>query len=387
MKKTKRILSVIGSLIMIMSFYTTAFAAGTVENVRNPDGVGDIISISNVKMYGGMMKVEGIYYAKPVYICYAPATVTNLIQNPYYSVYKIKDDNLKEYLDVDGKVRARNVKTDEYIIVSIEEAKKNPDLDFGGALPDAKITITEPGIYVVRAGIRDPNINYDGEVAFIIIEDNADESSAYAKATSSKVKVDGKQISFDAYNINGSNYFKLRDIAKVLSLSDSKFDVEWNNDKKAISLVSGKSYTEVGGEMLKGDGYSRTAVTCTSKIYKDNKEISLTGYTINGNNYFKLRELGELLDFSVNWDQNNDTVIIETTSSTNTLPDNLDNINDNEKEIPKLDYQYEDAMTKAGIPEYQKELIRGIVIREGKTFEEAVKTIYPDAIIYEEKYK
>lgn len=38
-----------------------------------------------------------------------------------------------------------------------------------------------------------------------------------AKPTSSTVLINGKSFSFEAYNINGSNYFKLRDIAKALN--------------------------------------------------------------------------------------------------------------------------------------------------------------------------
>lgn len=45
---------------------------------------------------------------------------------------------------------------------------------------------------------------------------SADPSIKEAKSTTSKVYVNGKEVSFTAYNINGSNYFKLRDIAKVI---------------------------------------------------------------------------------------------------------------------------------------------------------------------------
>ncbi len=42
---------------------------------------------------------------------------------------------------------------------------------------------------------------------------------------------------------------------------------------------------------------------------------SLTAYTINGNNYFKLRDLGKLLDFGVGWDNNTRTISINTNTS------------------------------------------------------------------------
>ncbi len=39
----------------------------------------------------------------------------------------------------------------------------------------------------------------------------------------------------------------------------------------------------------------------------------MTAYTINGNNYFKLRDLGQAFNFGVTWDQENNAVVIDTT--------------------------------------------------------------------------
>ena len=67
--------------------------------------------------------------------------------------------------------------------------------------------------------------------------------------TFSKVLINGKEIAFDAYNINDNNYFKLRDIAFVLSGTAKQFNVDWDDEANAISLTSGASYNAVGGEM------------------------------------------------------------------------------------------------------------------------------------------
>ena len=42
-------------------------------------------------------------------------------------------------------------------------------------------------------------------------------SAVTAIPTASTVLVDGQNIAFDAYNIDGNNYFKLRDIAYVIN--------------------------------------------------------------------------------------------------------------------------------------------------------------------------
>ncbi len=114
--------------------------------------------------------------------------------------------------------------------------------------------------------------------------------------------VNGKQIAFDAYNINNNNYFKLRDIAKVLSGSDKQFEVTWNGSTKSIELKPGSAYTSVGGELVTGKAKQQTAKLSSDKVYMNGSVANLTAYTINGNNYFKLRDLGKLLNFGVDWD-------------------------------------------------------------------------------------
>lgn len=57
---------------------------------------------------------------------------------------------------------------------------------------------------------------------------------------------------------------------------------------------------------------NKTATPTASKILLDGKEIAPTGYNIGGNNYFKLRYIGQLFDFGVTWDEDNNRIIINT---------------------------------------------------------------------------
>ena len=45
-----------------------------------------------------------------------------------------------------------------------------------------------------------------------------------------------------------------------------------------------------------------TATLSSQAIYVDGQQVSLTAYAINGNNYVKLRDIGEAVDFNVYWD-------------------------------------------------------------------------------------
>jgi hypothetical protein len=92
-----------------------------------------------------------------------------------------------------------------------------------------------------------------------------------ARPTTSTVLVNGRQVAFDAYNIGGNNYFKLRDLAYSLSGTEKQFEVGYNAAANAIELTAGDAYTPVGGEMDSKGAGDKSATPTNSKI------------TLNGN--------------------------------------------------------------------------------------------------------
>lgn len=146
-------------------------------------------------------------------------------------------------------------------------------------------------------------------------EEKESKEDLIATSTNANVLVNNLPTKFEAYTINGNNYFKLRDLAKVISGSEKQFEVQWDNDKKAINLISNKPYTIVGGEMIQGNGQEKNAKANTSKIYINGKEVNLTAYTIGENNYFKLRDIAKAFDIGITWDGETKTIGIDTTIS------------------------------------------------------------------------
>lgn len=147
--------------------------------------------------------------------------------------------------------------------------------------------------------------------------------NATALPTTSKIYIDGVETQFEAYNINGNNYFKLRDVALALRGTAKQFQVVWNPSYKgvvngqevrgSVEMLSLTPYTTVGGEMKLGDGVAKDATLTKSPILKDGELVtSLTGYNIHNNNFFKLRDLGILFDFYVGWDPETSSVQIFT---------------------------------------------------------------------------
>lgn len=71
-----------------------------------------------------------------------------------------------------------------------------------------------------------------------------------------------------------------------------------------------------GGSVAYATGIIATPFSeMDQRVTLDGQEIELTGYNINGNNYFKLRDIGEQVGFNVSWNGGNRTVEIDTTTS------------------------------------------------------------------------
>ena len=62
--------------------------------------------------------------------------------------------------------------------------------------------------------------------------------SLKATLSTNRILVDGEEVHLTAYNINGNNYVKLRNIGEQVG-----FNVYWDSDAKCVQVESGKPYT------------------------------------------------------------------------------------------------------------------------------------------------
>lgn len=132
-----------------------------------------------------------------------------------------------------------------------------------------------------------------------------------AKVSSARVVVDGTPVAAAAYEIEGSNYFKLRDLAVAFTGTDAAFDVEWDGAAQTVTLTAG-AYVPVGGELEPLTGGSQTATRATADVYVEGMPLVGKAYEIAGNHYFKLRDLCFMLGVSVAWDDAAQTITIDT---------------------------------------------------------------------------
>jgi len=124
--------------------------------------------------------------------------------------------------------------------------------------------------------------------------------------------LNGQEMPISAYMISSSHYFKLRDIAFLLSGTGSQFEVLWNTEDRTIDLISGVPYTPEGNEMnLDAEG-ARPYRPTPSELYFNGVLHEFRSYIIDGYNYFRLRDMAGLIGFNVGWTESTRTVTITT---------------------------------------------------------------------------
>ncbi len=128
--------------------------------------------------------------------------------------------------------------------------------------------------------------------------------------SSQAITVKGEAVEAEIYNINGNNYFKLRDIAALLVGTHAEFGVDFDNEAKEVYIDTDGKYEAVGGELEAAGDKSETCVVSKFAIIVDGEAVDVAVYNIGGNNYFKLRDLASVVGFTVDYDAASRTIEI-----------------------------------------------------------------------------
>ena len=125
------------------------------------------------------------------------------------------------------------------------------------------------------------------------------------------LSIDGVTVVSSAYNCDGSNYFKLRDLALLLWGTPAQFQVGFDPARNTITLTTGLAYTPIGGELKQPDTPKAVQVSAQTLLI-NGEPAALDAYNIDGSNYFKLRDLGQALGFAVDYLAQTNTAAITT---------------------------------------------------------------------------
>jgi len=132
-----------------------------------------------------------------------------------------------------------------------------------------------------------------------------------------KVTVDGKAKTFEAYTIKEEDYYKLIDLAYVFKGTIDEFGFKKDELHDALLIETGEQTsdlcTNLKTAMAKGDGKNKSATLVSPKVYFNTTEKNFTVYRINGDDYYKLSEIMDLINCGVIKNKKTGVVNFDTT--------------------------------------------------------------------------
>ena len=139
----------------------------------------------------------------------------------------------------------------------------------------------------------------------------AESKTADARKTSQKITLDGQAVDIGAYNIEGHNYVKLRDVAAIMTAKKSQFNVGYDAEKNLVIVETDKPYTKEAGDLAAIKDAEAKAMLEVKKIMVNGEAKDIKTALIKGNNYMQLRDLGALVGFGVGYDEKTKTIVLK----------------------------------------------------------------------------
>ena len=230
------------------------------------------------------------------------------------------------------------------------------------------------------------------------VEEKVEEAKEMkVKVSPQKVTLDGKEVKISGYNIEDENYFKLRDLAAVLKDTDAKFSVEYKaaeekEEAGAVGVIGGidaaeekaetkdvkkeeaakevaekieeakpvilletkKDYKQLDTDLKEVKAES-TAIKTNDAVKVDGKHLKAKAFKIDGNNYYRLRDLAEVLNFTVDYDKETNTVVL-----TSKVEEAKEEVKEAKKEEAKVEKEVKEEVKKVEdkVEEKQKEEVK-----------------------------
>ena len=167
------------------------------------------------------------------------------------------------------------------------------DVVFPSYLQDTPIKIMD-GVRPPADGVRTPAVS---------VPDIPSVPAPSEALSAQKLAVDGRIVDCERYDIDGSSYFKLRDLAAVLNETDSRFGISFDPETSTVHITTGAAYTPAGNTPAAGADHPVSAQPSSQAVLIDGvRHDELTVYNIGGSNFFQLRELANFLGFEVDFD-------------------------------------------------------------------------------------
>ena len=139
----------------------------------------------------------------------------------------------------------------------------------------------------------------------------ADSKTVDAVKNTKKVTLDGEEVMVGAYDVEGFNYLKLRDVAAILNAKKCQFSVGYDEPTKLISVELAKAYEKVEGDLAEIKDEKAKAIVSVKNILVNGEEKEIKTALINEYNYMQLRDLASLVGLDVKYDAKNKVIMLK----------------------------------------------------------------------------
>ncbi len=167
----------------------------------------------------------------------------------------------------------------------------------------------------------------------------AESKTVDAVKNTKKITLDGEEVMVGAYDVEGYNYLKLRDVAAILNTKKCQFNVGFDKPTKLITVELAKGYEKVEGDLAEIKDEKAKAMVSVKKILVNGEEKEIKTALINEYNYMQLRDLGALVGLGVDYDAKNKTIVLKSDGKVEEKEDKKD---DEKEEKPEEKFSKED---------------------------------------------
>lgn len=123
------------------------------------------------------------------------------------------------------------------------------------------------------------------------------------------IHLNDREVEISGVKHNGFNYYRLRDLAYILKDTRAQFEVGYDKEKKMIVIETKTEYT---GDKIDPAKLGESLSVVDIPISIDKNLTHLEVVNVGGYNYFRLRDLGTLVGFEVNYNPENKRIDLVT---------------------------------------------------------------------------
>lgn len=131
----------------------------------------------------------------------------------------------------------------------------------------------------------------------MVEEPPRDPTAEYAVRT---LSVNGHNVQCPSYSVDGSSYFRIQDLAYLLSGTCYRFRPILT--EASIFIRSGETYVSQGGELTLSESPEIAQTARLGVTLDSTRRADITAYQIAGNSCIRLLDLGAAMGFAVEYD-------------------------------------------------------------------------------------